>query len=75
LVAKFYEVVKWKGNECPDEWFSEMLYLNKQIVRASGTQRSDVETIAHIINAAPKFYNIPLSITSQTDINASNDIS
>jgi hypothetical protein len=25
LVVKFYEVVKMKGNECPDEWFSDML--------------------------------------------------
>jgi hypothetical protein len=75
LVAKFYEVVKWNGNECPDEWFSDMLYLNEQIVRASGTKRSDAEIIAHIINAAQKFYNIPLSIISQSDINASNALS
>jgi hypothetical protein len=33
LVAKFYEVVKLKGNDCPDEWFSDMLYLDEQIVR------------------------------------------
>jgi hypothetical protein len=31
LVAKFYEVVKVKESECPDEWFSKMLYLNEQI--------------------------------------------
>jgi hypothetical protein len=31
LVAKFYDVVKLKGNECPDEWFSGMLYLNEQM--------------------------------------------
>jgi hypothetical protein len=49
-------VVKSKGNECPDEWFSDMLYLNEQIVRASGTKRSDAEIIAHIINAAPKIF-------------------
>jgi hypothetical protein len=72
LVVKFYEVVKLKGNECPDEWFSDMLCLNEQIVRASGTKRSDAEIIVHIINAAPKFYNIQLSIISQSDINASN---
>jgi hypothetical protein len=72
LAAKFYEVVKLKGNVCPDEWFSDMLHLNEQIVRASGTKRSDAEIIAHIINAAPKSYNIPLSIISQSDINASN---
>jgi hypothetical protein len=52
-----------------------MLYLNEQIVKASGTKRSDAEIIAHIINAAPKFYNIPLSIISQNDINASNALS
>jgi hypothetical protein len=75
LVAKFYDVVKLKGNECPVEWFSDMLYLNEQIVRASGTKRSDDEIIAHIINAAPKFYNIQLSIISQSDINASNALS
>jgi hypothetical protein len=75
LVAKFYEVVKLKGNECTNEWFSDMLYLNEQIVRASGTKRSDAEIIAHIINAAPKFYNIPLSIISQSDINASDALS
>jgi hypothetical protein len=75
LVAKFYEVVKLKGNECPDEWFRDLLYLNEQIVRASGTKRSDAEIIAHIINAAPKFYNILLSIISQSDINASNALS
>jgi hypothetical protein len=39
LVAKFYDVVKVKGNECPDEWFSDMLYLNAQKVRANGTKR------------------------------------
>jgi hypothetical protein len=38
LVAKFYDVVKVKGSECPDEWFSDMLYLNDQIVRANGTR-------------------------------------
>jgi hypothetical protein len=75
LVAKFYEVGKLKGNECPDECFSDMLYLNDQIVRASGTKRSDDEIIVHIINAAPKFYNILLSIISQSDINASNALS
>jgi hypothetical protein len=52
-----------------------MLYLNEQIVRASGTKRSYAEIIANIINAAPKFYNIPLSIISQNDINASNALS
>jgi hypothetical protein len=52
--------------------FSDMLYLNDQIVRANGTKRSDAEIIAHIINAAPKYYNIPLSILSQSDINSSD---
>jgi hypothetical protein len=50
LVAKFYDVVKNKGNECPDEWFSDRLYLNDQIVKANGTKRSDAEIIAHIID-------------------------
>jgi hypothetical protein len=31
LVAKFYDV-KVKGSECLDKWFSDMLYLNDQIV-------------------------------------------
>jgi hypothetical protein len=75
LVAKFYEMVKLKGNKCPDEWFSDLVYLNEPIVRASGTRRSDAEIIVHIINAAPTFYNIPLSIISQSDINASNALS
>jgi hypothetical protein len=63
-VAKFYEVFKVKGSECPDECFSDMLYLNDEIVRADGTKRSDAEIIAHIINVAPKYYSIPLSILS-----------
>jgi hypothetical protein len=54
LVAKFYEVVKVKGSECPDEWFSNMLYLNEQIVKTNGTRRLDAEIIAHIINVAPR---------------------
>jgi hypothetical protein len=29
LVAKFYDIVKIKGNEGPDEWSSDMLYLNE----------------------------------------------
>jgi hypothetical protein len=49
-----------------------MLYLNDQIVRANGTKRPDAEIIAHIINVAPKYYNIPLSILSQSNINASD---
>jgi tRNA A22 N-methylase len=61
LVAKIYDVVKVEGSECPDEWFSDMLYLNDQIVRANGTKRSDAEIIAHIINDAQKYYNIPLN--------------
>jgi hypothetical protein len=65
LVAKFYDVVKVKGSECPDKWFSDMLYLNDQIVRTNGTKRSDAEIIAHIINVAPKYDNIPLSIQSE----------
>jgi hypothetical protein len=75
LVDKFYDVVKVKGSECPDEWFSDMLYLNDQIVRTNGTKRSDAEIIAHIINVAPKYYNIWLSILSQSDINASDALS
>jgi hypothetical protein len=62
LVVKFYEVVKVKGSECPDEWFSDMPYLNEQIVKANGTRRSDKEIIAPIINVSPRYYNIPLSI-------------
>jgi hypothetical protein len=54
LVAKFFDVVKIKGSKCPDEWFSDMLYLNEQIVKANGTSRSDAEMLAHIINVAPK---------------------
>jgi hypothetical protein len=50
-------------------------YLNEQIVRTSGTKRSDAEIIACIINAAPKFYNTLLSIISHSDINASNALS
>jgi hypothetical protein len=47
-VAKFYDVVKVKGNECPDKWFSDMvLYLNDQIVRANGKKRSDAEILQH----------------------------
>jgi hypothetical protein len=65
LVAKFYDVVKNKGSECPEEWFSDMLYLNDQIVKANGTKRSDAEIIAHIFNVAPKHYKIQLSILSQ----------
>jgi hypothetical protein len=42
LEAKFYEVVK-SERKCQDAWFSDMLYLNKQIVKASGTRRSDAE--------------------------------
>jgi hypothetical protein len=30
LVERFCEVVKVKGSEFPEEWFSEMLYLNCQ---------------------------------------------
>jgi hypothetical protein len=52
-----------------------MLYLNDQIARANGTKRSDAEIIAHIINVAPKYYNIPLSILSQSDINVSDALS
>jgi hypothetical protein len=72
LVAKFYEVVKVKGSECPDEWFSDMLYLHEQIVKANGARRSDAEIIAHIINVAKRYYNIPLCILIQSDINASD---
>jgi len=75
LTLRFYNVVKVKGYECPDEWFSEMLYLNDLIVKAKGTKRTDAEIIAHIINAAPREYNIPLSIISQKDINASDALS
>jgi hypothetical protein len=39
FVAKFYYVVKIKGNECPDKWFSDMPYLNDQIVRANETDK------------------------------------
>jgi hypothetical protein len=72
LVAKFYDVVKVKVGECPDEWLSDLLYLNEQIVKANGTSRSDAEIIAHIINVAPKYYSIPLSILSQSNINSSD---
>jgi hypothetical protein len=64
-----------KGSDCPDEWFSDMLYLNKQIVKANGTRRSDAEIIARTINVAPKYYNIPLGILSQSNINSSDALS
>jgi hypothetical protein len=67
--------VKIKGSERPDEWFSDIIYLNDQIVRANGTKRSDAEIIAHIIHVAQKYYNIPLSILSQNDINVSDALS
>jgi hypothetical protein len=71
LVAKFCEVVKVKGSE----WFSNMLYLKEQIVKANGRRRSDAELIAHIINVAPRYYNITLSILSQSNFNASDALS
>ena len=58
-----------------NESFSEMLYLNDLITKAKGTKRTDAEIIAHIINAAPREYNIPLSIISQKDINAVDALS
>jgi hypothetical protein len=39
LVEKFYDVVKNKGSECPDKWFSDMLYLNDLVVKANGTKK------------------------------------
>jgi hypothetical protein len=75
VVAKFYDVVKNRENECPDEWLSDMLYLNDQIVKANGTKRSDAEIIAHIINVAPKYYSIPLCILSQSENNSSDALS
>ena len=75
LTSRFYEVVKEKGHECPDEWFSDMLYLNDLIAKANGTKRTDAEILAHIINVAPRQYNIPLSIISQNNINAKDALS
>jgi Zinc knuckle len=75
LMTKFYDVVKVKGSECPDEWFSDMLYLNERIVKANGPRKSDAVIIAHIINVAPRYYNIPLSILSQSKINSSDALS
>jgi Zinc knuckle len=59
----------------PDKWFSDMLYLNEQIVKANGTRRFDTEIVAHIINVAPKYYNIPLRILSRCNINSSDALS
>jgi hypothetical protein len=53
LMGRFFDVVK-KSQKCPAEWFSDMLYLNQLIVKANGTQRSDAEIIAHVINGAPR---------------------
>jgi hypothetical protein len=38
LTSRFYEVVKNKSHECPDEWFSDMLYLNDLIAKAKWYQ-------------------------------------
>jgi hypothetical protein len=46
-----------------------------KIVKANGTKRTDAEILAHIINVAPKEYNIPLSIISQNNINAKDALS
>jgi Zinc knuckle len=75
LTSRFYEVVKNKGHECPDEWFSDMLYLNDLLAKANGTKRTDAEILAHIINVAPRGYNITLSIISQNNINAKDALS
>jgi hypothetical protein len=53
LVAKFYEVVKVKGNECPDEWFSDMLYLNPKIVKAM-EQEDQMQKLLHISSMLPQ---------------------
>jgi hypothetical protein len=74
LTSRFYDVVKNKGHECPDEWFSDMLYKNDLIVKANGTKRTDAEILAHNINVAPREYNIPLSIISQYNINAKDEL-
>jgi hypothetical protein len=52
-----------------------MLYLNDQIVKSNGIKRSDAVIIAHIIDVAPKYYNIPLSILSQSNIYSSDALS
>jgi hypothetical protein len=75
LTSRFYDVVKNKGYECPDEWFSDILYLDDLIVKSRGTKRTDAEILAHIINVAPKEYNIPLIIISQNNINAKDALS
>jgi hypothetical protein len=36
LTSRFYEVVKNKGHECPDEWFSDMFYLNDWLMVPRG---------------------------------------
>jgi hypothetical protein len=37
----------------------DMLHLNQLIAKATGTQRSNAEIIAHAINVVPREYNIP----------------
>jgi hypothetical protein len=38
-------------------------------------QKGLMQIIAHIINGAPKYYNIPLRILSQSDIKSSDALS
>jgi hypothetical protein len=64
LTSRFYDVVKNKGHECPDEWFNDMLYLNDLIVKANGTKRTDAKILEHVINVAPREYIIFLSVLS-----------
>jgi hypothetical protein len=52
-----------------------MLCLNDLIARANGTKRTDAEILAHIINVAPREYNIPLSIIILNNINAKDALS
>jgi hypothetical protein len=52
-----------------------MFYLNDVISKAYGTKRTDAEILAHIINVAPRQYNIPLSIISQNNRNEKDALS
>ena len=62
LTQKYNDAVRNNPYACPDEWFDELQYQAKLIIRTGGGAKTDGEIVAHVIATAPKIYDTVTTI-------------
>ena len=62
ILAQYDAVIDESPMGCPDIWVNELRHFSKQIKEAGGTEKSEVEIVAHLINKTPTEYKPVITI-------------